>query len=449
MSKEKQFDIFISYRRDGGEIMARLLYFMLTSRGYSVFYDREAMDSGRFDKNIESAIKGCTDFILILSPNIFKKKAGAKVDNVLEEIKCAKMNNKNILPLIMQGFDYQELKDYGMPEEIADLDKIHAEPALISSFDYDYIKRKINLKSKPTKRAEMLTNALKLGNEKAGNPGLTFSNVPDAVKMETLKNILKSYMPDENAEMIMSMILPYLERKFNEKKDFRYMLSITSLRNSKHPIRKLPFKNNEEKYCRLYERLSFTKQYIKSDGLDEIWLAFTFDDGSLDENLRDDKVFFSESLKLQPEDIEIIKNLPQEKIDRMVNSFFKLQVAVNEEFLNYYEAEVTKTGLYVKFKLSKRMALIKFKASFEIPFDFNNNFLYISISEPTFSPEILVEYQEDNYTADLIPFFDEAMKLTQSASFNGEFEMQAANRWIMPMSGAIVNIREKDEPEDF
>ena len=147
MSKEKQFDIFISYRRDGGEIMARLLYFMLTSRGYSVFYDREAMDSGRFDKNIESAIEGCTDFILILSPNIFKKKAGAKVDNVLEEIKCAKMNNKNILPLIMQGFDYQELKDYGMPEEIADLDKIHAEPALISSFDYDYIERKIKLKS--------------------------------------------------------------------------------------------------------------------------------------------------------------------------------------------------------------------------------------------------------------------------------------------------------------
>ena len=95
------------------------------------------------------------------------------------------------------------------------------------------------------------------------------------------------------------------------------------------------------------------------------------------------------------------------------------------------------------------MALIRFKASFEIPFDFNNNFLYISISEPTFSPEILVEYQEDNYTADLIPFFDETMKLTQSASFNGEFEMHAANRWIMPMSGAIVNIREKDEPEDF
>ena len=30
----------------------------------------------------------------------------------------------------MQGFEYQELKDYEMPEEIADLDKFHAEPSI-------------------------------------------------------------------------------------------------------------------------------------------------------------------------------------------------------------------------------------------------------------------------------------------------------------------------------
>ena len=449
MAKNKQYDIFISYRRDGGEIMARLLYFMLINRGYTVFYDREAMESGRFDKNIQRAIEGCTDFILILSPHIFRKKEDNKVDQVLEEVKCARKNNKNILPLTMQGFDYKEMTEYGMPEELADIDKIHAEPVEIASFDYNYIKRKIRLQSKPTNRAGALTEALQYGNEKAGNPGDTFSGIPDSVKKETLKNILISYMPAENADMILNMIQPYLDRKFNEKKDFRYTLSITSLRNSKYPICKLPFQNNEEKYCRLYERLSFTKQYIRSDGLDEIWLAFTFDDGSLDDNLHDDKVFFSESLKLQKEDIDIIKSLPQEKIDRMVNTFFKVQVAINEEVLSFYRADVEETGLYVKFKLSKRMDLIRFKASFEIPFDFNNNFLYLSISEPTFSPEILVEYQEDNYTANLLPFFDDTMKLTQSASFEGEFEMRAEGRWIMPMSGAIVIIREKDEVDEF
>ena len=187
MEKDKHFDIFISYRRDGGEIMARLLYFMLTNRGYTVFYDREAMDSGRFDKNIQKAIENCTDFILILSPHIFRKREEGKVDHVLEELKWAGKNNKNILPLIMQGFDYKEMREYGMPEELMDFDKIHAEPIPIASFDYTYIKRKIRLHSKPANRAGALTEALRYGNEKASNPGETFSNIPDPVKKDTIK----------------------------------------------------------------------------------------------------------------------------------------------------------------------------------------------------------------------------------------------------------------------
>ena len=449
MEKDKHFDIFISYRRDGGEIMARLLYFMLTNRGYTVFYDREAMDSGRFDKNIQKAIENCTDFILILSPHIFRKKEGDAVDHVLEEVKCARKNDKNILPLTMQGFDYKEMKEYGMPEELMDFDKIHAEPILMSSFDYNYIRRKIKLHSKPTNRAGALMDALQYGNEKASNPGDTFSSIPDSVKKETLRNILISYMPEENADMILNMIQPYLERKFNEKKDFHYVLNISSLQNSKCQLCNLPFQNIGKKYCRLRERLKFKKQYIRSDGLDEIWIAFTFDDGSLDENLHDDKVFFSESLKLQKEDIEIIKNLSQEEVDQTVISLFKVQVAVNEEVLSYYRADVEETGIYLKYKLPEKMDLIRFKASFEIPFDYNNNFLYLSISEPTFSPGILVEYEEDNFKANLLPFFDDTMKLTQTASFEGEFEMKAENRWIMPMSGAIVIIREKGETDEF
>ena len=133
----------------------------------------------------------------------------------------------------------------------------------------------------------------------------------------------------------------------------------------------------------------------------------------------------------------------------MVDSIFKLQVAVNEDVLTHYSAVVEETGLYVKYKLKKRMDLLRFKARFEIPFDFNNNFLYISISEPTFSPTIIVRYQEDSFIADLLPFFDETMNLKESASFIGEFEMKAEGRWIMPMSGAIVSIQEKDEIDEF
>ncbi len=447
MNNNNQYDIFISYRRDGGEIMARLLYFMLTSRGYTVFYDREAMDSGRFDENIRNAIESCTDFILILSHHIFDGRIPEE-DNVLAEIKYARQHNKNILPLLMPGFDYEEMKDYRMPEELSDFDKIHATPIIIPSFDYNYISKNVRLKSKPSNKSGVLTEALELGNDEYSEVAPAFNDVPDHVKKEALRNILVSYMEKENADMIMSMIRPYLEKKFNEKKDFRYNLNITSLKSSGAMLCKLPFENIKDKYCRLYERLSFSKHYIKTDGLDEIWMALTFDDGSLDDNLHDDKVFFSESLKLRKEDIAIIKNMSDEEVRNMIDAYFKVKVAINGDVLSYYEAEVTDGGIFMKYRLGKKLAVIKFKASFEIPFDYNNNFLYISISEPTFSPEILIEFQEDYFEANLIPFFDDSMKLTESTSFEGEFEMRAEDLWIMPMSGAIVNIREKDLSDD-
>ncbi len=436
---EKQFDIFISYRRDGGEIMARLLYFMLTRRGYTVFYDREAMESGLFDKNIERAIDSCTDFLLILSHRMFEGRKPDE-DNVLAELKYAKENGKNILPLVMPGFDYSEMMDYEMPEELSDFQKIHAAEVVIASFDDDFIQKHIKLRSKPSNHSGVLTEALEFGNEKDN----AYSKVPDELKQETLKNILVSYMEEENAEMILDMIRPYLERKFNEKKDFRYTLSITSLKEGSCPFCKLPFENLREKYCRVYERLSFSKRYIKSEGPDEIWIAFTFDDGSLDDNLHDEKVFFSESLKLRREDIDVIKAMTKDMYTEMVERLFKLQVAINGRSPEH-EIAVEETGIYVKYKLPERSKEIRFKASFEIPFDYNNNFLYISISEPTFSPEILIEYQEDYFDATLIPFFDDTMKLTESTGFNGEFEMCAEDRWIMPMSGAIINIREDAE----
>ena len=57
-TKEKtdKFDVFISYRRDGGAMRARLLYEALKQRRYSVFFDFESMTAGRFGDEIVEAI---------------------------------------------------------------------------------------------------------------------------------------------------------------------------------------------------------------------------------------------------------------------------------------------------------------------------------------------------------------------------------------------------------
>ena len=49
----------------------------------------------------------------------------------------------------------------------------------------------------------------------------------------------------------------------------------------------------------------------------------------------------------------------------------------------------------------------------------------------------------------MVPFFDEAMSLKDSASFTGEYEFAAPNKWVMPMSGAIIKTRVKKENNEY
>lgn len=105
--KEKTYDIFISYRREGGESAAQTLYDRLTEIGYHVFLDRESLNSGDFDTKIYSVIDGCRDFLLILSPDALNRCRNAD-DWVRREVEYALEKDKNIIPIMMKGFVFPE-----------------------------------------------------------------------------------------------------------------------------------------------------------------------------------------------------------------------------------------------------------------------------------------------------------------------------------------------------
>jgi len=105
-----KFDIFISYRRKGGYNTAKLLYDRLRMDGYSVSFDIDTLEKGDFDKELEARVKGCKDFLVVLSPGIFDRfynpEYDPKDDWVRLEIACALNENKNIVPLVLDGFDW-------------------------------------------------------------------------------------------------------------------------------------------------------------------------------------------------------------------------------------------------------------------------------------------------------------------------------------------------------
>ena len=116
VSHGKYHQIFISYRRKGGDVVAKLICSELKNRGYSVFYDYDSLKGGYFDNHITDAIKNCNDFILVL-PRRALVRCRNKKDWVRQEIICALEAKKNIIPVMVDGFEFPKK----LPPEISDV----------------------------------------------------------------------------------------------------------------------------------------------------------------------------------------------------------------------------------------------------------------------------------------------------------------------------------------
>ena len=97
MTQEK-YDIFISYRREGGADKARTLKTELESRGYKVFLDFDELKDGVFDKRIMDAIDSSPIFMFLLTPNSLERCVNED-DWVRKEIEYAVDNRKHIVPI--------------------------------------------------------------------------------------------------------------------------------------------------------------------------------------------------------------------------------------------------------------------------------------------------------------------------------------------------------------
>ena len=94
-------DIFISYKNDGeGSNFAARLYANLDDAGFDVYFNPHEQHSGNFPDQLRMAVKGCKDFILILSKGCLAQlQSHEKIDWIREELLTAKTEDKNIVPI--------------------------------------------------------------------------------------------------------------------------------------------------------------------------------------------------------------------------------------------------------------------------------------------------------------------------------------------------------------
>lgn len=131
----EKYEVFISYRRDGGEALACLISEKLKQRGFSVFYDVESLRSGKFNEKILEVIEKCDDVLVVLPKNGLDRCVN-EGDWVRIEIAKAITSKKNIIPILMRDFTFPDL----LPDDIMDLRNYNGISANMEYFDASFEK---------------------------------------------------------------------------------------------------------------------------------------------------------------------------------------------------------------------------------------------------------------------------------------------------------------------
>lgn len=92
------YDIFISYRRNGGENIARQIEFLLENYGYKVFIDLDACNTASWEKRIKTGIEESKVFLFILSDGALDRCLDES-DMVRMEVEYAYQLRKDIIPV--------------------------------------------------------------------------------------------------------------------------------------------------------------------------------------------------------------------------------------------------------------------------------------------------------------------------------------------------------------
>lgn len=131
--KKAKHEVFLSYRHDGGQYLALLLFNCLRARGISVFWDKKSLRSGRFDVQLYKEIEESANVLVILSAGCVERLQ-EEGDWVRKELSYAFKNEKQVLKVAMEGVEYLT-EEEKLPEEIEQLAKVHCIEANVAGFD--------------------------------------------------------------------------------------------------------------------------------------------------------------------------------------------------------------------------------------------------------------------------------------------------------------------------
>ena len=147
-----KYDVFVSYRRTDA-FTANLVAEKLKALGYSVFFDVETLRGGIFNEQLYEVIRNCNDVVLVLPPDGLDRCVSEE-DWIRKEICYAMECQKNIIPVLLTGFEWPSPMPVGM-EQLKFYQAVTATSA--EYFDLSIKKLATYFKSKPSVKRKLVT----------------------------------------------------------------------------------------------------------------------------------------------------------------------------------------------------------------------------------------------------------------------------------------------------
>lgn len=99
--------VFISYRRDGGFMLAKYIYDHLGAQGFDVFVDVQTLGAGNFERTTLAEIAQRDCFIIILTAGSLDRMVD-EADWLRKELTEAISHDATIIPVLDTGFSYND-----------------------------------------------------------------------------------------------------------------------------------------------------------------------------------------------------------------------------------------------------------------------------------------------------------------------------------------------------
>ena len=171
----------------------------------------------------------------------------------------------------------------------------------------------------------------------------------------------------------------------------------------------------------------------------------------LDESLKKDDYFFSESLNINNNDLIKLAALQDNEKKAFYNNFMKVKIVINKSPVKIKQIIINEIGIFAEYEFTKEINLddyVDVRIQFSMPYRRTESYFFVSLSDYTYCPYVRFVYDETEMEVKTIPFLNRTLNTEDSNIFDGMIEINIEDEWISPMSGVVFLISRKQQNKD-